>query len=810
MQRIQAIRRSAAKMDDNATLERLNRALAFLPSFAEATLKALEESGGYQSKAAKILNISRQAVLQRIKVIRRSAAKIDDNATLEQLNSVVKRSKNKYDSQINLKPVSEPQPPVAGDAEKPKGSCADCLNSIIVDDALLDKALTEGFDIEKDLKPTRLKLKKPDQPFSNTTIYDREIKPLIDLGIIIRLPNDKIKFSEIMMKPDNKGPPDREYAINLVRKINELIMAIAQPPDTGDDTMLVQALSDKKMAVIKKLGEAIVRGIGLRDRIPDPELERLLSLHNPRIPTVSHILRGKNFDSWQIGQIIKIVYNFKSRQKNKHIRDFLRALKPVPQPPAIGDIAALVISIDDIKNNLSGLEDIDGILGIPHYNALWHREGGIYATLKNHLQNMLDYLNSAGNSSLSTITYPDLADLVEYQIRENRDELEAAILTHDLGKKETARKNAKDSWTFRGHEEKSYELLSGSHINYKGKPISAKVLLTARYHDMHWKINYDRPNEFNRLMLKMRGDFEGSDEEFRQVVEFVIAFSAIDVLCSVHEGGHKGNLESVAQFAERFKEWWTIKIKDTGGSRTKSVSVTSPLAADPDAEQIEDALPYEFAPGTSVSGAADATNRVHVENLKYQPTISEKTILCHITADSILSEAQRKEGILNRLDVTMRNTNYSEKMVELKVDSSKDFVQQVKERMQEVKDYYKDVYKDEYENYTFKFDVACPSTDIVKDIQRELDISALAFDHEEGDIVNPESIMLALRALNSGEIDKLKAAYKFLTGKEPMSNISDINELARSITFTLPVDKADYNKIREIDDLIRENIKQAA
>ena len=74
----------------------------------------------------------------------------------------------------------------APNANPPKGSCADCLNSIISNDPLLDKALNEGFDIEADLKPARLKLKNPDQPFSDTTIYDREIQPLIDLGILIR------------------------------------------------------------------------------------------------------------------------------------------------------------------------------------------------------------------------------------------------------------------------------------------------------------------------------------------------------------------------------------------------------------------------------------------------------------------------------------------------------------------------------------------------------------------------------------------------------------------------------------------------
>ena len=118
--------------------------------------------------------------------------------------------------------LKQPAIVVSINATKPKGSCADCLNSIINNPELLHKALTEGFDIEKDLKPARLKLKNPDAPFSDTTIYDREIKPLIDLGILIRLPDDRIKFSDMMMRPNTTGPPDRQYTINLIHQITEI------------------------------------------------------------------------------------------------------------------------------------------------------------------------------------------------------------------------------------------------------------------------------------------------------------------------------------------------------------------------------------------------------------------------------------------------------------------------------------------------------------------------------------------------------------------------------------------------------------
>ena len=82
--------------------------------------------------------------------------------------------------------------------------------------------------------------------------------------------------------------------------------------------------------------------------------------------------------------------------------------------------------------------------------------------------------------------------------------------------------------------------------------------------------------------------------------------------------------------------------------------------------------------------------KVHGENLKYAPHLAANTVLCHIAAPLTLPDGQ--QGILNRLDSGMRGREYSEKMLELKTDSSKDFIEQVKDTIQRAKEIYKEIY----------------------------------------------------------------------------------------------------------------------
>jgi len=199
----------------------------------------------------------------------------------------------------------------------------------------------------------------------------------------------------------------------------------------------------------------------------------------------------------------------------------------------------------------------------------------------------------------------------------------------------------------------------------------------------------------------------------------------------------------------------------------------------------------------------DLTPRLHAENLKFTPTIPGKTIICHIVADSILPAGQR--NMLKALEQEMRNKKYSEKVVSLSVKdpgSPEDFMKEL-ERIKAREEA-------RYPGYKIRFDVACPGMDLVGRIQAS-GIQALAFSKEgDGDIVQVEGIILALRALQTGSIDSLLKAYKFLTGKDLAAGTHDINELARMILFILPVTKVDVDQIGKVNRIIEENIKTAA
>ncbi len=208
----------------------------------------------------------------------------------------------------------------------------------------------------------------------------------------------------------------------------------------------------------------------------------------------------------------------------------------------------------------------------------------------------------------------------------------------------------------------------------------------------------------------------------------------------------------------------------------------------------------------------DEAVRVHKENLaKYKPAIPEKTILCHIIADSILPYKQR--SILQDLEKDMAGSNYIEKVVQLKINDSSDFIDELKKVM--------DAKRKKYEGYNVQFDVACPSTEIVRKVlDSALGVKALAFEpckETEIAIIQVEGIILALRALNidtiAGKIETLREAFKFLTGKElphELLDVTDINEFIKRIIFTLPVTKVDYNSIEKLNEIIRKNIEAAA
>ena len=200
----------------------------------------------------------------------------------------------------------------------------------------------------------------------------------------------------------------------------------------------------------------------------------------------------------------------------------------------------------------------------------------------------------------------------------------------------------------------------------------------------------------------------------------------------------------------------------------------------------------------------EEADRIHAENLKFTPVIPDKTILCHIVADSILPAAQR--NMLKRLEQGMRETKYREKIVSLSIDEMAGpdkYISEI-ERL-------KDRITRQYEGYNVEFTVACSDKEGLVQSLRDMDMNALAFAREgEGEIVQVEGILLALRALHSGNVDALLHVYRILTGKDVGAAPRDINQLARVMLFILPVRKIDLDSARDINELIRKNILTAA
>ncbi len=232
-------------------------------------------------------------------------------------------------------------------------------------------------------------------------------------------------------------------------------------------------------------------------------------------------------------------------------------------------------------------------------------------------------------------------------------------------------------------------------------------------------------------------------------------------------------------------------------------------AEKPDAATAEPAhaaakadLSAEASQGLSAAAKTETTG-IHTENLNYTPTIPDKTILCHIVADSILPAGQR--NMLKALEQDMRDEKYGEKVVSLSVADSASPEEFMKE-LERIKA------REEarYPGYKVQFDVACPGQGLVEKVQKQ-GMQALAFEKEgDGDIVQVEGVILALRALGTGSINNLLNVYKFLTGRELAPGTNDINELARMMLFVLPVRKLDANRIGTMNRLIEENIKSAA
>jgi CRP-like cAMP-binding protein len=208
-----------------------------------------------------------------------------------------------------------------------------------------------------------------------------------------------------------------------------------------------------------------------------------------------------------------------------------------------------------------------------------------------------------------------------------------------------------------------------------------------------------------------------------------------------------------------------------------------------------------------------AAAEMHDENIKHTPGIPRGTVLCHIIADSILPIEQR--NTLKTLEQEMRGKEYCEKVLCLSgadPDRPEEFIAALERTKREAERICREQGAERVE-----FTAACPKTEFVARVQKELGIKTLAFRpcEESGvNIAQLEGIILALRALHSGRIENLAAAFKIINDRDlplDLAKITDIDELARRILFILPTAKViDYRHAIELNALIQKNIKTAA
>ena len=224
----------------------------------------------------------------------------------------------------------------------------------------------------------------------------------------------------------------------------------------------------------------------------------------------------------------------------------------------------------------------------------------------------------------------------------------------------------------------------------------------------------------------------------------------------------------------------------------------------------------------SFEAAQAEAKRIHEENVNpgYMPTIPQKTILCHIITDSIVPAEQQnmlKVALEQNMEKEMaKGTDYREGFACLSganAGNPDEYIRDLQSLMQEKLDDYRNLgYAD------VRFDIACPDTKLVSAVLgRNLGVKALAFEPCKGadfNFAQIEGIMLALRALDSGDIEKLKTAFAFLSGNRlspEQSVITDIDKFIKTVSFILPAAKIeDYDERKRLNDLIAAKIKQAA
>lgn len=282
------------------------------------------------------------------------------------------------------------------------------------------------------------------------------------------------------------------------------------------------------------------------------------------------------------------------------------------------------------------------------------------------------------------------------------------------------------------------------------------------------------------------------EELSRQAVALADRFvqQELGVGCFAHSFGVEGE-KAFAEFMAMGKDRERQRFKPE-----------SPGAVDYDRDGSRTDSPYAVR-STQYENEA---NSIHIENLKFVPDNPEKTLVCHIVTESIVPESQHR--MLNSVAEELRKEKYPEKIAVLSADesiSADDFMRKLEEVKGQkwIKEYLD-------KGYTITFDVACHRQDLVQKVQ-DAGMQALAFSIEgDGGIVQVEGIIMALRALGTRKMDELLKAFRILAGRDASVSAKDVMELARRLTFILPLRRIDTNRIGALNGIIVKNILAAA
>jgi hypothetical protein len=208
---------------------------------------------------------------------------------------------------------------------------------------------------------------------------------------------------------------------------------------------------------------------------------------------------------------------------------------------------------------------------------------------------------------------------------------------------------------------------------------------------------------------------------------------------------------------------------------------------------------------------------IHAENMKreHMPAIADKELLCHIVTDTILPSDQRNMLKISVDQAMDKKNKHIERVAALSgenVGNPDKYIEDLRALIKRKQDLYTSL------GYTkVRFTLACPDVKLVdKVLGSGIDIKALAFepcDTSRFNLVQAEGIMLALRALDSGDLAKLKSVYAFLA-KHPLSpedaTITDINTFIRKVAFILPAARVEDYELKRTLHYLASQIWQAA